>query len=183
MEPVKEAKQMMEESIEHFIKELKNLRSGRASPGMIEDVMVEVYGTQMTIKSLGTISVSDGRQLVVTPFDPQTVSSIAKGIEVANLNLQAIADGNIVRIPVPPLSEDVRKDIVKQGKRKVEETKISIREVRRKANDHIKKMKSDGDITEDQVKKMEKEIQRLTDEYCKQVDARFSEKEKELMTV
>ena len=183
MDPVKDAKKGMQDAFDHFDKELKNLRTGRASPGMIEDLMVEVYGAQMNIKSLGSISVADGRQLVITLFDPSTADSVAKGIEKANLGMMPAIDGNIIRLPVPPLSEDVRKEIVKQAKKKVEEAKISIREVRRKGNDAVKQAKSAGDITEDQVKRQEKEIQKLTDDFCKNVDTRFSEKEKDILQV
>ncbi|MCF7806282.1 MAG: ribosome recycling factor [Simkaniaceae bacterium] len=183
MDVKKETKKMMEEVFQHFLKEMKHLRTGRANPGMLDEVQVEVYGTHMSIKSLGNVTVSEGRQLMISPFDPQTAGAIAKSIEKANLNLQAIVDGHTVRVPVPPLSEDVRKDIVKLGKKKAEEAKISIREVRRKANDMVKKKKSDGDFTEDQVKKMEKEVQTLTDDFCKQIDEKFAEREKEILSV
>lgn len=183
MDVIQEAKRGMQDAMAHFEKELKNLRTGRANPGMLDDVMVEVYGSQMNIKSLGTVAVSEGRQLTITPFDPQTAGAIGKSIEKSNLGLQPIVDGAIIRVPVPPLSEDVRKDIVKQGKKKAEDAKISIREVRKKTNDMVKKQKADGDITEDQVKKLEKGIQNLTDDYCKQVDTKFAEKEKDILSV
>ena len=180
---MKETKKIMEDSLQHFLAELKNLRTGRPSPGMLDDITVEVYGAQMNMKGVATVSIADGRQLVVTPFDPKTASSIAKAIEKANMNLQAIVDGNIVRVPVPPLSEDMRKDIVKQAKKKSEEAKVSIREIRKKANNQAKQKKSDGDLTEDQVKRMEKDIQKLTDDYCKEIDVKFAEKEKDILTV
>ena len=183
MDPVKEAKKGMQAAFDHFDKEMKNLRTGRASPGMLENLMVEVYGAQMNIKSLGTISVADGRQLVVTLFDPSTADSVAKGIQNSNLGVMPQIDGNVIRVPVPPLSEEVRKDIVKQAKSKVEEAKIAVREARRKGNDASKQAKADGDLTEDQQKRNEKEIQKLTDDFCKQVDTRFSEKEKDILTV
>jgi len=183
MDTLKETKKSMEESFQHFLTELKNLRTGRPSPGMLDDITVEVYGSQMNMKGIATVAISEGRQLVVTPFDPQTAPSIAKAIEKANMNLQAIVDGGVVRVPVPPLSADMRKDVVKQGKKKSEDAKVSIREIRKKANNLSKQQKTDGDLTEDQVKRMEKDIQKLTDDYCKQIDVKFSEKEKDILTV
>ncbi|MDN3504944.1 MAG: ribosome recycling factor [Rhabdochlamydiaceae bacterium] len=180
---MKETKKLMEDSLQHFLTELKNLRTGRPAPGMLDEITVEIYGSQMNLKGVATVSVADGRQLVVSPFDPQTASSIAKAIEKANMNLQAIVDGNVIRVPVPPLSEDMRKDIVKQGKKKAEDAKVSIREIRKKANNTAKQKKADGDLTEDQVKRMEKDIQKLTDDYCKEIDAKFAEKEKDILTV
>ena len=180
---VAEAKKGMQDTIKHFMKELKNLRTNRANPGMLENVMVEVYGSKMNLKSLGTISVLEGRQLLFTAFDPQTAGAVAKGIEAANLGLQAILEGHLVRVPVPPLSEEVRKDIVKFAKKRAEDSKISIREVRKKCNDKIKKQKTDGLITEDQVKRFEKDIQELTDKSCKEIDTLCAEKEKDILQV
>jgi len=183
MSVLKDTKQKMDATLEHFKKDLKNLRTGRPSPGMLDDIKVDVYGSEMTIKSLGTVSISDSRQLVVTPFDPSTTASIAKAIQNSPLGLSASPEGNSIRVPVPALSQEVRKEMVKQGKKKAEEAKVTIREIRRKANDLLKKQKVDGDITEDDLKKMEKQTQELTDEHCKVIDGLFVEKEKEILTV
>ena len=183
MDIIKDTKAKMQASIEHLDKELKTLRSGRAHPGMLEDVMVECYGSMMQLKKLGNISVAEARQLMITPFDPSTAGMIAKGIEKANLNLRPIVDGHVVRIPIPPMDESVRKEMVKQGKKKAEEAKVAIREIRRKQNEVVRKQKADGDIAEDQVKKLEKSIQEYTDQYCKEVDDLMQTKEKEIMTV
>jgi len=177
-----EVKAGMDSALDHFRKELKNLRSGRANPGILDEVRVEVYGSQMRIKELGTITVPESRQLLVTPFDPQTGGAIAKAIE-KHLNMQAMVDGKAVRVPVPSLNEETRKDIVKQAKKRSEEAKVAIREVRRKGNETAKKMKADGDIAEDEQKKAEKEVQNLTDKYCKDIDTFLAEKEKELLEV
>ncbi|MCI5051554.1 MAG: ribosome recycling factor [Simkaniaceae bacterium] len=178
-----EAKTHMDMALEHFKKELKNLRTSRANPGMLDDVMVDVYGSEMNIKSLATVTVAEARQLVVTPFDPQTVGAIGKSIEKANLGLMPIVEGNLVRVPVPPLNEEVRKDIVKLGKKKLEEAKVSIRDARRKANELARKLKSDGELTEDALKGAEKQVQELTDNYCKQLDQLFTEKEADILAV
>ncbi len=178
-----ETKAKMEEALEHFKKELAHLRTGRANPSMLDSVSIEVYGTQMRLRELGSVSAPEPRQLLITPFDPQTAGSIAKSIEKANLNVQCILEGNVIRINIPALDESMRKDIVKQGKKKAEEAKISIREIRRKSNELVRKQKGDSEITEDEMKRSEKKIQELTDSKCKEVDELFSVKEKEIMTV
>jgi len=178
-----ETKQKMIESIDHFKKELAHLRTGRANPGMLDNVPIEVYGSQMRIKELASVSTPEPRQLLITPFDPQTSGPIAKSIEKANLNVQPVVEGHVIRINIPPLDESMRKDIVKQGKEKAEKAKVAIRESRRKGNEGVRKAKADGDFTEDQMKKGEKDIQELTDKYCKEIDELFAVKEKEIMTV
>jgi len=178
-----EVKSKMNASLEHFKVELKNLRTNRANPGMVEGVAVEVYGATMKLKELASITTPESRQILITPFDPQTAGAIAKSIEKANLNLQAVLEGGAVRINVPPMDHSMRQEIVKQGKKKAEDAKIVIREIRRKSNDTIKKQKTDGTITEDVMKKLEKAIQEHTDKFCKQIDDLFAAKEKEVMAV
>jgi ribosome recycling factor len=178
-----EAKTKMQAAVDHFKSELKNLRSNRANPGILDGVMVEVYGANMRIKELANVTVPESRQLLISPFDPKSAGAIAKGIEKANLNLQPIVEGHVIRINIPPMDESMRKQIVKQGKQKAEDTKIIIREVRRKNNEAVRKQKADGMITEDAMKKEEKTIQELTDKFCKEVDDLFTAKEKEIMTV
>lgn len=183
MNVVKDIENKMKNAIEHFKVELRNLRTGRANPAVLDNVIVDVYGSDMRLKDIAQVSVSDSRQLLVSPYDPQTAGSIAKGIERANLNLMAIVDGHVVRIPVPPLTEEIRRDTVKLGKKKAEDTKVQLRDIRRKGNDLIKKQKADNEIPEDMQKKMEKQIQELTDKFCKEVDTLFSQKEKDIMEV
>lgn len=179
----KETKKFMQDGIEHYKKELSRLRSGRANPAVLDAVMVDVYGTQMRLKELGSVTCPEPRQILITPFDPQTAGPIAKGIDKANLNLNPILDGYSVRINVPPMDEAMRKEIAKQVKKKAEDAKVSIREVRRKANELVRKQKAEGIIGEDEVKKEEKKIQELTDQFCKEIDEVASAKEKEVMTV
>ncbi len=183
MSVTEQAKTKMVAALEHFKQELKSLRTGRASSSMLDHVQIEVYGTQMRIKEVANVTTPEARVLLITPFDPQTAGAICKGIEKANLNLRPILDGNIVRIPVPPMDETVRKEMVKQGKKKAEEAKVAVRETRRKQNEVVRKQKADGDIAEDQVKKFEKTIQDYTDQYVKEVDDLMHAKEKEIMTV
>lgn len=178
-----QAKSKMLATVDHFKTELKNLRTNRANPSMLDGVIVEAYGTQMRIKELANVTIPEPRQILISPFDPQTNSAIAKGIEKANLNLQPVVEGQVIRINVPPMDEAMRKQIVKQGKQKAEDAKIAIRDNRRKFNDLARKQKSDGLITEDVLKKEEKGIQDLTDKFCKEIDDLFAAREKEIMTV
>lgn len=178
-----QVKTKMQAAIDHFKQELKNLRSNRANPGIVEGVSVDVYGAHMKVKELANITTPEARQILISPFDPQTAGAIAKGIEKANLNLQPVLEGHSVRINVPPMDQAVRQEVVKQGKKKAEDAKIVIRDIRRKSHDTIKEQKSSGDLTEDAVKKLEKAIQELTDKFCRQIDELFSAKEKEILAV
>lgn len=176
-------KQKMQATVDHFKQELKQLRSNRANPGVLDGVTVEVYGAPMRLKEIASITAPEPRQLLITPFDPHNVTAISKGIERANLNLMPIVDGNVVRINIPPMDESMRKEIVKQAKKKAEDAKIAIRETRRKNNDSARKQKADGDLPEDVLKKVEKTIQDQTDKFCKEIDDLFAAKEKEILTV
>lgn len=176
----KKSKNEMSDVINHFQKELSNLRTGRAHPGILEDCMVEVYGSLMNLKSVATVTAPEPRLLTVTPFDPSTVAQISNALEKSELNLLPAVDGNTIRIPIPQLTEDRRKAIVKQARGKLEEAKISIRDARKRANDSLKK---DDAVTEDMARGIEKKIQEHTDTFCKEADALFAKKQKELLTV
>jgi len=178
-----ETKSRMQAALEHFKRELSNLRTGRANPHILDGVMVEAYGTQMRLRDLANVTTPEPRQILITPYDGQVAGAISKGIEKANLNLQPRLEGNIVRILIPPLDEAARKEIVKQGKKKAEDAKVALREIRRRQNESVRKQKADGEITEDIQKKTEKQIQELTDTFCKEIDTLFDIKEKEIMTV
>jgi ribosome recycling factor len=178
-----QTKTKMLAAVDHFKQELKNLRSNRANTGMLDGITVEMYGTQVRLKEIATVTAPESRQLLITPFDRQSAGPIGKAIEKANLNIQPIVDGHVVRINIPPMDENTRKEIVKQGKKKAEDAKIGIREIRRKNNELVRKQKADSEITEDAMKKAEKTIQEYTDKYCKEIDDLFVAKEKEIMTV
>ena len=173
----------MLKAVDHYKDELKGMRTNRPSPSMLDHITVELYGSSMRLRDVATIAASDGNQLVITPFDPSGLSAISKAIEKANLGLMPAVDGNIVRIPIPPMSEERRKEIAKDARDKGEKAKISIRDIRRKGNDLVKKLKSDGELTEDDVKREEKRIQELTDKFCKEIDDLFQAKEKEILSV
>ncbi len=179
----KETKADMDKALVRLKDDLKGLRTNRANPSLLDRVMVEVYGTQMKLRDIANITTPESRQLLIAPFDPQNANAIAKAIENANLNVQPVVEGNAVRINIPPMSEDVRKEIVKECKRKAESTKVEIRNIRRKINDMLKKKKNDGEIAEDAMRSYEKQIQKLTDDYCAQTDQICSLKEKEILEI
>lgn len=183
MSQAQQTKIKMQAALDHFKQELKGLRSNRANPAIVENVIVEIYDGQMRVKELANITAPESRQILVAPFDPKTAGAIAKGIERANLNIQPVLDGHVIRINIPPMDESTRKDIVKQGKKKAEDAKVVMREIRRKANELVRKQKGDSEITEDEMKKTEKTIQELTDQFCKDIDTLFTQKEKEILTV
>lgn len=183
MDIAQQNKEKMQSTVDHFKQELKSLRSNRANPAILDSVQIEVYGSSMRLKELASVTAPEPRQLLITPFDPSTTNAIAKGIEKANLNIQPIAEGHVIRINIPPMDEAMRREIVKQGKKKAEDAKIAIREIRRKNNDLAKKKKAEGEIAEDILKKLEKQIQEQTDKFCKEIDDLFAAKEKEIMTV
>ncbi len=173
----------MEAAIEHLKTELKGIRTGRANPGLVENVRIEIYGTQMRLMDLASISVPEARQIVISPYDTNNAHAIAKGIDQANLNLRAAVDGPVVRVKVPEMDRSVREQMVKVVEGLCEKTKVSIRNVRRDGNDTIRKQKSAGELPEDVMKSTEKKIQESTDKYCKMADDLTESKKKEIMTV
>lgn len=178
-----QAKSKMIAALEHLKNELKAIRTNRANPGMFDGVSVDVYGSTMRIKEVANITAPESRMLLITPFDPSTTNAIGKSIEKANLGFMPIVDGNAIRIKIPPMDENARKEMVKQCHKKKEEAKISIRNIRRECNDSAKKQKTEGDLTEDALKKIEKNVQELTDKYCKEADDLAEKKEKEVTTI
>ncbi len=178
-----QAKVKMREAIEHLKEELKKIRTGRANPGMVEGVMVEVYGSPSPLKKVATVTSPEARQLLITPFDPKTASAIAKAIERANLGIMPIVEGNAVRIKIPPMDAGQRQGYVKTCHQLKEETKIRLRNTRRDSNELIKKLKTSGELPEDQFKKLEKAIQELTDSFCKEADDLAKAKEAEVMHI
>ncbi len=178
-----QTKAKMLAAIEHLKNDLKNIRTGRANPGIVEHVMVEVYGSPMRLKDIASISAPEARQLLITPFDPQNANTVGKAIEKANLGLMPIVDGHAIRIKIPPMTEEIRKKMAKICHEEKEKTKVSIRNIRRDSNELARKQKADGDIAEDAMKKLEKSIQELTDKFCKEADELAEKKEKEISTI
>ena len=172
-------KERMEKTIEAFQKDLANVRTGRANPNMLSTVMVDYWGSPTPVNQVAGISVVEGRQLVIKPYDKSTLKNIERAIFESNLGLTPQNDGQIIRITVPPLTEDRRKEFVKQVWKYAEQAKVALRNIRRSANDEIKK----ADLAEDEEKRGQEKVQKLTDQYVKKVDEIGKVKEKDLMTV
>ncbi len=178
-----QTKAKMAAAIEHLKTELKSIRTGRANPAMVEGVMVEVYGTPMRLKDVASINAPEARMLLITPFDAKNAATIGKAIEKANIGIIPIVDGNVVRIKIPQMDENMRKEMVKLCHKRLEEAKISIRNIRRDSNEAVRKQKAAGEVPEDIMKKSEKTIQELTDKYCKEADELTGKKEKEVSSI
>lgn len=173
----------MSKSIKSLQTQLAKVRTGRASVTVLDGIVVDYYGSPTPIKQVGQISTPEARLLQIQPFDKSIISEIEKSIINANLGLNPSNDGNFIRIQFPSLTEDKRKDLVKQVKKLGEDAKIAIRNARRDQNDLVKKSEKSKDITEDDVKKFIDEIQKVTDKFIKEVDEFIVIKEKELLTV
>lgn len=183
MDIVEQTKAKMIAALEHLKTELKSLRTGRANPAMLDGIIVEVYGSPLRLKEIASVTAPEPRLLLITPFDTQNNRAIGKAIEVANLGVTPIVDGNVVRLKIPPMDDSMRKEMVKQCHKKKEDAKVSIRNIRRDGNDAIKRKKAEGEVSEDLQKKFEKTIQELTDKSCKEADDIADKKEKEISTI
>lgn len=178
-----EAEEKMLKTEEHVVHEFLGVRTGKASPGLIENVTIEAYESQMRLKELATISTPEPRMLMVQPFDVSTIKAIEKGIQNAGLGLNPAVQGRFLRIVLPELSTERRQEFVKIAKRMAEEGRVAVRNERRQALEALKKVKSDGGVSEDEIKTAEGEVQKLTDSYIKRIDDHLAVKEKEILTV
>lgn len=175
------AKDAMSSATDRLARELAKVRAGRANPALLDGVRVEAYGVQMSLKEVATVSTADARMLIVKPFDANNLSPIEKAIMNAGLGLNPSSDGVVLRVPIPPLTEERRRGLVKQVKDLGEDAKIAIRSGRRDANDLLKQAEKDKDISEDQLKRGLDQVQELTNSYVKQVDDVVGKKESEIM--
>jgi ribosome recycling factor len=178
-----EAEEKMLKTEEVVTKEFAGVRTGKASPGLVENVMVEVYGSQMRIRELAGITTPEPRVLVIQPWDATTVHPIEKAIIKANLGLNPSIDKKVIRIVLPELSAERRQEFVRIAKKMAEDGRVAVRHVRRDALEALKKEGKSGGVTEDLVEHAEKEVQKLTDGYIAKIDAHLAHKEKEIMTV
>lgn len=183
MEVVELAKSKMRAAIEHLKNELKTIRTGRAHSGMVDGILLEVYGSNVRIKEIASVTSPDSKQLLISPFDPKNAPLIGKAIEKANIGMNPILDGHTVRLKIPMMDEAMRKEMIKVCHKKREESKISIRNIRRDCNEALKKLKGSGDLPEDLLKKHEKSIQETTDAFCKEADTVSKQKEEEVMHI
>ncbi|MBM4326251.1 MAG: ribosome recycling factor [Deltaproteobacteria bacterium] len=179
-------KDMMEgmtKSIEILRRDLKRIRTGRASPALLDGIMVDYYGSPTPINQLATLSVPEARQIVIQPWDSQALPDIEKAILKSELGLNPMNDGKIVRISLPPLTEERRRELVKVVKKMAEEFKVQVRNHRRDANEMLKDLKKEKEITEDDLRKGQDKVQKTTDDYIAKVDEIVAEKEKEIMEI
>jgi len=179
----KSTEEKMSKAVDAVEHEFSGLRTGRASVALIDGVQVEAYGSRMPLKQVATISTPDARTLVVQPFDKNMMSAIEKAILASNLGMTPNNDGKLIRLNIPPLTEDRRKDLVKMARKMAEDGRISVRNIRRNANDEIKKIEKDNDIAEDEREKANKHVQDLTDKYVKEIDSALAKKEKDVMEI
>ncbi|NWF51181.1 MAG: ribosome recycling factor [Ignavibacteriaceae bacterium] len=180
---LKDAKSRMDKSLETLRNELAKIRTGKATTTLLDGIKVDYYGAHSPINQVGNLTVLDSHALSFTPWDKSMLNIVEKAILEANLGLNPVNDGTNLKIPIPPLTEERRKDLVKLVKKFGEETKVAIRNVRRDANEHLKKEEKDKKISEDELKHLETEVQKLTDDHTKIVDDILKHKEKEIMEV
>jgi len=178
-----EAEDKMIKCIEHLTHELSGLRTGKASPSLVDGIQVEYYGAMTRLRDIAGISVPEPRLIVINAYDPSALPAIDKAILAANIGVTPINDGRVIRIPIPELSEERRKDLIKVGKRMSEDARIAIRNVRRDSNEMIKALQKNSKITEDDRDAATDEIQKLTDAHIGKVDAMIASKEKDILVV
>jgi ribosome recycling factor len=178
-----EAEVAMEKSVDYMIHEFAAVRTGKASPALVENVDVEAYGSAMKLKQLALITTPEPRLLVVQPFDAGTVQNIEKALKESKIGITPAVDGKIIRLPIPELSEERRKDLVRSLGKMAEEARVRVRGNRRTAMDEAKKMQKSGGLTEDQLRDLEDEVQKLTDRFVKSIDEHLERKDAEVMKV
>lgn len=182
-EVLNNSKERMEKTMKVLDSDFAAIRAGRANPAVLDRIMVDYYGTPTPIQQMAAVSVSDARILVIQPWDKSSLKAIEKAIQASDLGINPANDGTVIRLTFPQLTEERRKELSKDIKKLGEESKVAIRAIRRDANDKVKSMKKNGDLTEDDLKIFDKDIQKLTDKYIESVDRAVAAKEKEIMTV
>ena len=179
----KDFERRMNKALDHLDEEFGAVRAGRANPKVLDRITVEYYGSETPLNGVATISTPDARTLVIQPWDTKLLKDIQKAIQTSELGINPQNDGRVIRLVFPQLTEDRRKDLVKQVKKYSEDAKVAMRNIRRDGMDYVKKLKKNSEITEDDQKKAEKDLQDLLDKMTKKVDAAYAAKEKELMAI
>ena len=178
-----EAEEKMEGAVNAFARDLTGVRTGRASTALVEHIMVDVYGSKMALIQLANLATPEAQLISITPFDRTTVDPIIKALQQSDIGITPNSDGRIIRLPIPPLTEQRRKEMTKQVHTKTEEARVSVRNIRRHANDEVKKALKDGEISEDESANASQEVDRLTQQYIEKIEAMAREKERELLEV
>lgn len=179
----KETQERMKKTVEAVKRDFSKLRAGKATPAILDDLLVEAYGSATPLNQVGTVGAPEPRLLVIQPWDKTLIAAIEKSIRASDLGFNPSNDGNVVRIPIPALTEERRKELVKVAKGYAEEGRISVRNARRDANDALKKEKKDGALTEDEEKRSHDRIQDMTNEFVKEIDEVLEAKEKEILEI
>ncbi|WP_017185274.1 ribosome recycling factor [Alkalibacillus haloalkaliphilus] len=180
---IKDCREKMSSAIQAFSKQLSTVRAGRANPALLDSVYVDYYGASTPLNQLSTVSAPEARLLVITPFDKSAIGDIEKAIQKADLGLQPNNDGNVIRINIPALTEERRKELVKITRKYAEEARVQIRNIRRDANDQLKKLEKSSEITEDESRSFQDDVQDETDKHIAQIDQLLEEKENEITEV
>jgi ribosome recycling factor len=178
-----DAKRRMDRSIEATHQEFNSIRTGRASPALLDRVTIDYYGTPTPLKTLASISAPEARLLVVQPFDPGSIRNIERAVQESDLGLTPSNDGKVIRLPIPALTEERRKDLVKVVRRVAEDGKVAIRNVRRDIMQHLKELVVNGDVGDDEERRAEQQVQKITDDHTKSIDDLLKVKEAEIMEV
>ena len=178
-----DAQARMKKAVEHTLHEFSTLHTGKASPAMVESIMVEAYGSMMPLKGCAAITTPDPRMIQVQPWDKGLLRAIEKALQMANIGVNPVVDGTLIRLPFPDLSRERRQEFVKTANRLAEEGRVSVRHIRRDAMEAAKKLKKDNKISEDDEKRLEKDVQAATDKAIKDIDGHLAAKEKDLLTV
>lgn len=180
---ISEAEERMKKAVTALQDEFNTLRTGRASPALFDKIRVEYYGNPTPLNQVATVSVPEARLVVIQPWDKSIIGDIEKAIQKSELSVNPSNDGKVIRISIPPLTEERRKEFVKVAKNMAEQSRVSVRNTRRDANDELKKAEKDGTISEDELKRAEDEVQKLTDTYVAQINEKLEEKEKEILEI
>ena len=181
--PLTDAQARMKKAVEHTQHEFATIHTGKASPAMVESVQVEAYGSMMPLKGCAAITTPDPRMIQIQPWDKGLLRAIEKALQMANIGVNPVVDGALIRLPFPDLSRERRQEFVKTAHRLAEEGRVSVRHIRRDAMEAAKKLKKDAKISEDDEKRLEKDVQAATDKAIKEIDSLVAAKEKELLTV
>ncbi|GAA0612280.1 ribosome recycling factor [Virgibacillus siamensis] len=180
---LKETREKMDKAVQAFTRNLATVRAGRANPSLLDSVYVDYYGASTPLNQLSTVSAPEARLLVITPFDKSSISDIEKAIQKADLGISPSSDGNVIRINIPALTEERRKDLNKVVGKYTEEAKVQVRNIRRDANDQLKKDEKDGNMSEDDLKDEQENVQKETDKHINKIDELAKQKENEIMEV
>ena len=182
-EIIKDARERMDKSLHSLESAFNKIRTGRAHPGILDSVMVPYYGTDTPIQQMANVTIEDARTIAVSPWEKKLLPDIEKAILKSDLGLNPSNNGDVIRIPMPALTEETRKEYIKQAKQEAENARIAIRNIRRDANSHTKDLLKEKEISEDEERRAEQSIQKLTDSFIEKVDAKFAEKESDLLTI